>query len=89
MHLIFHFTNMPTIFIVFGLKFFFYSNEHLPMHVHIRNADGEAKFELKPINLVANKGLKPKDLKLAESIIEENQELLIKKWKEFHGESLV
>jgi hypothetical protein len=80
---------MPTIFIVFGLKFFFYSNEHLPMHVHIRNADGEAKFELKPINLVANKGLKPKDLKLAESIIEENQELLIKKWKEFHGESLV
>ncbi|MBK9935085.1 MAG: DUF4160 domain-containing protein [Cytophagaceae bacterium] len=80
---------MPTIFIVFGLKFFFYSNEHLPMHVHIRNAEGEAKFEIKPVRMVNNKGLKPKDLKLAESIIEENQELLIRKWKEFHGESLV
>ena len=39
--------------------------------------------------MVNNKGLKTKDLKLAESIIEENQELLIRKWKEFHGESLV
>ena len=24
---------MPTILIIFGLRFFFYANEHLPIHV--------------------------------------------------------
>jgi hypothetical protein len=77
---------MPTLFIVFGIRFFFYSNEHLPIHIHVKNSDGEAKFELEPITLISNKGMKPKDLKLAESIIEENKELLISKWKDYHGE---
>ena len=30
---------MPKLFEVFGLRFFFYSNEHKPIHVHIRNAE--------------------------------------------------
>jgi Domain of unknown function (DUF4160) len=73
---------MPTLFIVFGLRFFFYSNEHLPIHIHVRNSDGEAKFEVEPLKLISNKGMKQKDIKLAESIIEENKELLIQKWNE-------
>lgn len=76
---------MPTLFILFGLKFSFYSNEHLPIHIHVRNADGEAKFEIEEVKLISNKGLKPKDLKLAEAIIEENKKIIIKKWKEYHG----
>ena len=76
---------MPTLFIVFGLRFFFYSNEHLPIHVHVRNSDGEAKFEIDEVKLVSNKGMKPKDIKLAGSIIEENRELLIQKWNEYHN----
>ena len=35
---------MPTIFEKDGYKFFFYSNDHRPMHVHVRKADGEAVF---------------------------------------------
>ncbi|MGO3184428.1 MAG: DUF4160 domain-containing protein [Aequorivita sp.] len=73
---------MPTLFIVFGLRFFFYSNEHLPIHIHVRNADGEARFEVEEIKLISNKGLKNKDIKLAEGIIEENREIIIKKWNE-------
>ena len=76
---------MPTLFILFGLKFSFYSNEHLPIHVHVRNSDGEAKFEIEEVKLISNKGMKSKDLKLAESIIEENKKIIIKKWKEYHG----
>ncbi len=76
---------MPTLFIIFGLRFFFYSNEHLPIHVHVRNADGEAKFEVDPVQLVDNKGIKRKDISLAESLIEENNEIIIAKWKEYHG----
>ena len=27
---------MPELFRLFGIKFFFFSNEHLPIHVHIQ-----------------------------------------------------
>lgn len=37
---------MQTLFRAFGLRFFFYSNEHEPIHLHVRNADGEAKFDV-------------------------------------------
>ena len=30
---------MPTILEIFGLRFFFYANEHLPIHVHLQNGD--------------------------------------------------
>ena len=76
---------MPTLFIIFGLRFFFYSNEHLPIYVHVRNADGEAKFEVDEVKLVSNKGLKNKDINLAQSLIEENREIIIAKWYEYHG----
>ena len=74
---------MPELFRLFGIRFFFFSNEHLPIHVHIENADGDAKFEIKPVKLVNNNGIKNKDLRLAESIIEENEELIEKRWNEY------
>jgi len=66
---------MPTLLTIFGLRFFFYSLEHEPVHIHVENADGQAKFEIKDgvVTLKVNDGLKPKDLKLAESIVEENK----------------
>jgi hypothetical protein len=72
--------------IIFGLRFSFYSNEHLPIHVHVRNSDGEAKFEVESVKLISNKGLKNKDLSLALSIIEENKEIIVAKWIEYHGQ---
>jgi hypothetical protein len=74
---------MPELFRLFGIRFFFFSNEHLPIHVHIENADGDAKFEINPVKLINNNGMKNKDLRLAESIIEENEELIEKRWKEY------
>ena len=29
-----------------GFRFFFYSNEHRPIHVHVRKGGGEAVFEV-------------------------------------------
>lgn len=77
---------MPELFRFFGMKFFFYSLEHLPIHIHVRNADGIAKFEIDPLRLVESKGIKPKDLVLAEALIEEKKEEIIREWKRFHGE---
>jgi hypothetical protein len=78
---------MPTLFILFGIRFYFYSDEHLPIHIHVKNADGQAKFNVEPeIELVYNKGLKQKDLNLAEKIINENKEIIIARWNEYHGD---
>ncbi len=81
---------MPEIFRIFGMRFFFYSREHEPMHVHVKNADGRAKFDItqEGIVLVKNEGLKIKDIKAAEMVLEENRELAIEKWNEYFGKSL-
>ena len=78
---------MPTILVIFGLRFYFFANEHLPIHVHLENADGLAKIALEPeIKLVENNGIRPKDIKRAMSIVEQYREEFIEKWIEFHGE---
>jgi len=72
---------IPEILRIFGLRFFFFSREYEPIHVHVQGADGTAKFNVSPegITLVENHGLKMKDLRLAESVLEENKELAIEK----------
>lgn len=78
--------DMPELFRMFGMKFFFFSLEHLPIHIHVRNSDGVAKFNLEPeIMLIEAKGMKPKDLVLAEALIQERKDEIIKKWKEIQG----
>lgn len=80
---------MPEILRMFGMRFF-YSREHEPIHVHAKGADGKAKFDILPegIVLVKNEGLKPKDIKAAEMVLEENKELAIEKWNEYFGRSV-
>ena len=78
---------MPEILRMFGIRFFFYSREHEPIHVHVKNADGKAKFDIltEGVVLVKNEGMKPKDIKAAEMVLEENKELAIEKWNEYFG----
>ena len=78
---------MPTLFIIFGLRFFFYSDEHLQIHIHVENSDGKAKINIEPIiEVVNNNGIKPKDMKKAVGIIELYRDEIINKWREYHGE---
>lgn len=60
------------------------------MHVHVKSADGKAKFDIVDgqIVLVYNKGMKQKDVKCAEMVLEENKELAISKWNEYFGSSV-
>ncbi len=75
---------MPTLFTVFGCRFLFYSNDHEPIHVHVIKGSSEARFQVYPeVKLLDNKGLKPAELKLAESLVEENKEMIVERWKVF------
>lgn len=75
---------MPTLFIIFGFRFLFYSNDHEPIHVHVIKDGHEARFQVEPeVILLENKGLKVSELRMAESVIEENREVIIARWKEY------
>lgn len=52
---------MPEILRMFGMRFFFYSREHEPIHVHVKNADGKAKFDILPEGIVLVKKRRNQD----------------------------
>jgi hypothetical protein len=74
---------MPKIFDKDGYRFFFYSNDHLPIHVHVSYGDGEAVFILdETVYLRESHGFKVRELSKAQDLAEENKELIIKAWNE-------
>lgn len=75
---------MPKIFEKDGYRFFFYSNEHTPIHVHVRYGGGEAIFIAEDIiELRESYGLKVKELARAQRLAEEHRELIVEKWHEY------
>ncbi|UFH47410.1 DUF4160 domain-containing protein [Flavobacterium galactosidilyticum] len=74
---------MPTDLVIDGFRFFFYSNEHLPKHIHIEKAEKTAKFNLENVELVKSSGFNSTQLKTMRNLVEVNQQLLIQKWDEF------
>lgn len=74
---------MPTIFSFMGFRFMFYSDDHTPIHVHIIKDGHEAKYNVKPMEMVYNHGFKKHELKMVESIIEENEEVIVDRWNTY------
>ena len=75
---------MPEIFRFYGFSFFFYSREHEPIHVHVEGNGGYAVYDLVDASFVWREGqnIKANDQKKIESVIEENKDIIIKRWKE-------
>ena len=74
---------MPSVFYIEGFRFFFYSNEHLPKHIHIEKAEKTAKFNIENVELIKSSGFNSSELKTIRNLVEDKQELLIQKWDEF------
>ena len=49
------------------------ANDHLPIHVHVCKGGAEAKFSICPVTMVENHGMTNAEIKMIESIIEENE----------------
>lgn len=64
----------------------FYSNDHAPIHVHILKDGHEAKYNVDPVELVFNYGFKKHYILLIESVLEENREIVIDRWKNYFKE---
>ena len=77
---------MPKVFDKDGFSFFFYSNEHRPIRVHVRKGGGEAVFDVEEeVVLRESVGLKTRELKDAEDLAAEHQQLIIQAWYEHIG----
>ena len=84
---------MPKIFEYFGFIFFFYSNEHEPIHVHVMHNGCQSIFELimmdgelVEIRVREKAGEDPlpnKDKKIAEAFIRKYCKNIIQKWVKF------
>lgn len=79
---------MPTLFIFLGFRFFFWSNEHDPVHVHISKGESEAKYNVLEVKMVENHGFKKNELRMIEAIIDENQHIIIERWNEYSNKNI-
>lgn len=78
---------MPTYLTVNGIRFYFFSNDHSPIHVHIEMAECKAKFHIEnEIELVESHGFSPSDLKKLRNHIAKYRCFMIDKWKEHFDE---
>ena len=74
---------MPKIFEYFGFIFYFYSNEHEPIHVHVIHG---GKGELSEIRVREKKGaeeLSEKEKRTAKDFIQKYHKNIINKWVKF------
>jgi hypothetical protein len=77
---------MPKVFEKEGFKFFFYSNEHRPIHVHVRHGGGEAVFDVEEgVELRESQNMKVGELSRAQQLAEEHRHLIEEKWHEHLG----
>ncbi|MCE7044171.1 DUF4160 domain-containing protein [Dyadobacter sp. CY312] len=84
---------MPKVFEYFGIIFYFYSNEHLPIHVHVSYNGYESIFEiffengeLKDVQIRKAQGIEPlpsKQIKEAEKVIEVYAKEIVDRWTDF------
>ncbi len=72
----------PTLLNKNGFKFFFYANEHEPIHVHVMKGGDFAKIDLENLEVRKNY-LKKNELKSALAIAEEYQLEFIRRWNEY------
>ena len=79
---------MPTVFSVFGWRFFFYANEGKePIHIHCKSGEKECKFWLDQKNFdiyeAFSFNLSPKDRRLVKKLVFQYFEFIEEKWAEF------
>ncbi|MBA4823449.1 hypothetical protein HA42_04830 [Pantoea deleyi] len=78
---------MPVILRVRGFKFFFYSNEGNPLepaHIHVRSAEGEAKFWTQSeVRLSTNDGFDSRTLRELTKLVKDNQTLFVEAWNDY------
>ena len=79
---------MPTLLQQDGFRFFFYSNDHDPPHVHVEYGTGSAKVDLMPtIALINSRNMGKKEVKKMLNIITKHHAEFLDAWKHFFNQN--
>lgn len=81
---------MPTILLLHGWRFYFYSNEgNEPVHIHAEKAERECKYwldvEAFEINPAFVSNMSPRDTREVRRIIFENFDYIVSEWTRIQG----
>lgn len=77
---------MPTLFVIDGHRFFFFSNEgHEPMHVHVEKAEQYAKFWLRPVSVAYSYKFNGAEVNRLAKVVEARRDAIESKWRDYFG----
>jgi len=77
---------VPTLLVVEGFRFWFYSNEgQEPPHVHVSKAGAAAKVWLEPVHFAYSNGFTPTQLRRIRELVFEHQASFVERWHEHFG----
>lgn len=78
---------MPTVLLINGYRFFFYMNEHEPIHIHVSKSGNEARVVLVPmIDITYCRGFKKNELRDIIDLILIHYDTIIRAWWQTFGE---
>lgn len=77
---------MPTLFRADGYRFFFFSDEHLPKHVHIEKSDKYMRVELETLRVTDNYQMTSKEIREAVRIVEKHKQDFMEVWNEYFNQ---
>jgi len=63
---------MPTVLRINGYRFFFFSDEHMPQHIHIEKADSYVRVVLDTLEVTDSYKISKKEIGKLVKLVEEN-----------------
>jgi hypothetical protein len=74
---------MPTVLRIEGFRFFFYSDEHNPRHIHVEKGEAYARVLLETLEVTDTYKMSPKELKRVRRLVREYRNELMEAWNEY------
>ena len=82
---------MPVVLRIRNLRFYFYSNEHEPKHIHVtdgrRRPGLEVKIELESLKISKVKGFSKRDVNQIVKIVAAYQQHLLDEWEGYFDDN--
>jgi hypothetical protein len=72
--------GVPTVHRYGPYRFYFWSQEHEPPHVHVQSGDGAAVFVLRPVGLQRSNGYTSRQLHEIEQQLVSHRRELLERW---------
>ncbi len=78
---------MPTVLRIDGYRFFFFSDEHLPVHIHIEKAESYMRIDLETMRVTDCYQISSKEIKRVLLLTQKHRKELLGAWHEYFGEN--